>query len=298
MIINAANLALAFKGFKSIYSDAYLKAEVDWDKIAMTVSSESEGEEYGWLGAFPQLREWIGPREVKNLAAHGFKIQNRKFESTVSVPRTKIEDDKLGTFKPVFSEMGELARTHPEGLVFALLAAGFDTDCFDGQPFFDADHPGKDKDGNATTFSNIQTGSGPAWFLLDTSRAVKPIIWQERQGYEFNALTESSNPHVFLNDEYLYGVRARVNAGFGLWQLAFGSKAELNRANYSSARATMMDFRSSEGRLLGVKPKTLVVPPSLEDAALELLNTETLDGGATNPYRGTAELIVTPYLSA
>ncbi len=298
MIINAANLALAFKGFQSVYTDAYLNAEVNWDKIAMTVTSEGESEEYGWLGAFPQLREWIGPREVKNLAAHGFAIQNKKFESTVAVPRDKIEDDKLGTFKPIFSEMGELARTHPEELVFALLASGFTAECFDGQPYFDADHPAKDKDGNATTFSNFQDGAGEPWFLLDTSRNIKPIIFQERKKYEFTALTESNNPHVFFEDEYLYGVRARVNAGFGLPQLAFGSKATLNRTNYASARALMMDFRSSEGRILGIKPKTLVVPPSLEDAALELLNTETLDGGGTNPYKGTADLIVTPWLSA
>jgi micrococcal nuclease len=31
-----------------------------------------------------------------------------------------------------------------------------------------------------------------------------------------------------MSEEYRYGVRARCNAGFGLWQLAYASKAELN----------------------------------------------------------------------
>jgi len=78
-------------------------------------------------------------------------------------------------------------------------------------------------------------------------------------------MTRPDNEHVFKNDEYLYGVRARVNAGYGLWQLAFGSKADLTAANYAAARAAMMDFRADGERVLGVRPTTLVVPPSLED---------------------------------
>lgn len=144
----------------------------------------------------------------------------------------------------------------------------------------------------------MQDGAGPAWYLLDTSRAVKPLIWQEREAYEFQALTAHSDSHVFLNDEYLYGVRARVNAGFGLWQLGFGSKADLTPANYAAARAAMMDYRADGGRVLGINPTTLVVPPALEDAALHVLNTEIKDGGGSNPWKGTAELIVTPFLSA
>jgi phage major head subunit gpT-like protein len=298
MLINATNLNLVYDGFKSVYTDAYLAAEVHWDKVAMAVSSEGASETYGWLGQLPQLREWIGPRHVKNLTAHGFTIENRKFESTTSIPRDSIADDKLGVFKPAFSEMGQLARTHPEELVFGLLGAGFTTTCFDGQNFFDTDHPSKDKNGAEITVSNTSTGAGPAWFLLDTSRAVKPIIWQEREKYEFTALNRPDDQNVFLNDEYLFGVRARVNAGFGLWQLAYGSTATLDDTAYAAARAAMMGYRSAEGRLLGIKPTTLVVPPALEEAALYLLNAETKDGGGSNPYAKTADLIVTPWLEA
>ncbi|SMX50918.1 Mu-like prophage major head subunit gpT family protein [Maliponia aquimaris] len=298
MLVNEQNIDLVFRGFKETYTDAFLNAAVNWEKIAMKVSSEGSEETYGWLGGVPQLREWIGQRVVWGLQAHGFTIRNRKFESTVSVPRENIADDKLGVFKPAFSQMGELARTHPEELIFALLASGFDTLCFDGQSFFDTDHPVTGPDGVTINVSNSGGGSGTAWFLLDTSRTVKPTLWQERERYEFTMLTRAEDRNVFMNDEYLYGVRARVNAGFGLWQLAYGSKQTLNATNYAAARAAMMGYKSSEGRILGVRPTTLVVPPSLEDAALKLLNTETLDGGASNPYKGTAELIVTPYLGA
>lgn len=296
MIINGTNLDLVFKGFKTVYTDAFLSAPVNWDKIAMTVNSTGRDETYGWLGQFPQLREWIGPRHVKNLEAHSFTIVNRDFESTVSIRRNDLADDRYGVYKPSFSEMGQLARRHPEEMVMGLLARGFSETGFDGQNFFDTDHPIKDADDNEVTVSNMQDGTEPPWFLLDTSRAVRPIIWQERENYDFQAMTDATNPHVFMNDEYIYGVKARVNAGFGLWQLAFGSKAALSGENYAAARAAMMGFKSDGGRILGVTPTTLVVPPQLEEKALEILNAERDASGATNVWQDTAKLIVSPYL--
>lgn len=297
MIINEQTLDLAFRGFKTLYSDAFDAAPSHKDKIAMTVPSSSRDETYGWLGQFPQLREWIGPRHVHNLMAHGFTITNRKFESTVAIRRDDPSDDKLGLFKPSFSEMGYLARHHPEELVFGLPASGFTETGYDGQYHFDTDHPQFDRDGNQVSVSNIQAGASTPWYLLDTSRAVKPLIWQERETYPFTAITAPDDAHVFMNDEYIYGVRARVNAGFGLWQLGIGSKATLDATNYAAARAAMMDFRADGGRILGVRPTTLVVPPALESAALKLLNSEYGPGGETNEWKGTAELIVTPFIA-
>ncbi|MFC3059418.1 Mu-like prophage major head subunit gpT family protein [Paenirhodobacter populi] len=248
MLINSQNLDLIFKGFKAVYSDATINAPVNYDKVAMVVPSASRDETYGWIGEFPQMREWIGPRQIKSLSAHDFTIKNLTFESTVEVPRNAISDDRIGIFKPMFAEMGQMARRHPDELVFGLLKSGFDTLCYDGQSFFDTDHPVLDKSGTTTvTISNMQAGTGEPWFLLDTSRAVRPIIWQEREPYEFQGITDATDERVFMLDKYLYGVRARVNAGFGLWQLAFGSKAELTAGNYAAARAAMQGFRAARG---------------------------------------------------
>ena len=123
---------------------------------------------------------------------------------------------------------------------------------------------------------------------------MRPLIWQERETYEFQSVTESNDDYVFSKDEYLYGVRARVpdlnGAGYGLWQLTFGSKATLDATNYAAARAAMMNFRSDTGRILGIKPNVLVVPQpfysrALEAAALALVNTEYGSAGASNPWK-------------
>lgn len=126
---------------------------------------------------------------------------------------------------------------------------------------------------------------------------MRPMIWQERLPYEFQQMTETNNPHVFMQDEYVYGVRARVNAGFGLWQLAWGSKQPLNPANYAIARAAMQNMKGDGGRILGVMPNVLVVPPSLETDARTLLKAATSATGASNPWFESADLIVTPYIA-
>jgi len=61
------------------------------------------------------------------------------------------------------------------------------------------------------------------WFLICTRRVVKPVIFQSRIPVEFAAL-EANSENGFMRDQYVYGVRARYNVGFGLWQMAYGSQ--------------------------------------------------------------------------
>lgn len=66
-----------------------------------------------------------------------------------------------------------------------------------------------------------------AWFLLDTKRPIKGVILQQRSDVpvEFSALDSTNgNEAAFLRDRFHYGVRARYNVGYGLWQAAFGGK--------------------------------------------------------------------------
>ena len=61
------------------------------------------------------------------------------------------------------------------------------------------------------------------WFVLATCGVIKPVILQSRTPVEFAAL-EADSESGFMRDEYIYGVRARYNAGYGLWQMAYGSQ--------------------------------------------------------------------------
>lgn len=61
------------------------------------------------------------------------------------------------------------------------------------------------------------------WFLLCTNKFLKPLILQNREKMKFTSLTRDTDPAVFMRDEYLYGCDCRDAAGFGFWQMAFGS---------------------------------------------------------------------------
>lgn len=298
MTPNAENLSLMQKNFNTLFNRALAQAPSHYRKVAMVVPSSTGEENYGWLSAMPAIREWIGDRVIHNLSVEGFKLRNREFEATVEVRRTVIEDDKYGVYAPMFEKMGADAARHPDKLTLGLLKQGFTETCYDGQYFFDTDHPVGGVGGETpVSVSNMQEGSGPAWFLLDCSQVLKPLVFQNRLSYEMERVDRPNDERVFFSGSYFYGVRARCNAGFGLWQLAFGSKAALNAANYSAARVAMMNFTQDNGEPLGVTPTHLVVPPSLEAAGLQLLNAEQDAAGASNVWSNTAELVVTPYVN-
>lgn len=298
MTPNADNLTSLFTSYTAVFNKAMAAAPVYHDKIAMRVPSSTRENQYGWLAALPSMREWLGDRVVNKLAIEGFAIKNRDFEATVSVKRNDIEDDQYGVYSPIFEKMGRDAAQHPDKLVLSLLKAGFATTCYDGQFFFDTDHPvGGVGDVPVASVSNFQGGSGAPWFVLDASQALKPLVFQDRQAPTMERIEDETNQRVFLSGDYFYGVRSRCNAGYGLWQLAYGSKEALSIANYEAARAAMMSFKQDNGDPLNLRPTHLVVPPSMEAAALAIVKAATLDNGATNIWAGSAEVIVTAFVA-
>lgn len=292
MIVSQRSLQTLHRGFSAAFRDGFGSAAPD-TLPAMDVRSTTSEEEYGWLGQWPGMREWVGERVLRGVAQHGYVIRNRKFETTVEVLRDDIEDDRFGVYGPMFRELGRAAAAHPAEIVYGALKDGFETVCYDGQYFFDTDHPVGGK-----SVSNSGGGAGTAWFLLDLSRTIRPIIFQRRRDYEIEALIDPRDERAFMRDAFVYGVSARVNAGYGLWQLAYGSKQELTAANYGAARAALLGASGDEGRPLGCMPTHLVVPPALEEKALEILNAERDAAGATNVWKGTAKPHVTPWLAA
>ena len=72
----------------------------------------------------------------------------------------------------------------------------------------------------------------------------------------------------------------------------------LAQAGYGAARTAMRKFKDEEGRPLQVRPNVLMVSPALEDTANALINTDRLEDGKPNPYKGTAEVIVNDWLTS
>lgn len=297
MIINSTNLRNLGTAWNAAFKRGLGMADVKRKLISTEVPSSTSENEYGWLGQFPGMREWLGDRVINSIKSYGYTIKNKDWEDTIGVPRNAIKDDNIGIFSTMFEEMGRAAEVHPDQLIWALLKAGFFTECYDGQYFFDTDHPVLDEAGNTTSVANTDGGSGTPWFLFDDTRALKPLIFQMREKLNFVAKDNPDDDNVFNRKEFLYGVDARYNVGFGFWQYIWGSKQDLTPANYGIARAALGSMKGDYGRPLGNVGKVLVVPSSLESKGLKILNNEMAAGGETNEWKGTARLEVVPWLA-
>ena len=309
MIITPQSVTALMRNYRQEFQGALAAATSDWDRVAMRVPSSTRGNTYGWLGQFPKFREWIGDRVIRDMKAQAYTLENKTFESTFGISRDDMEDDNLGIYSPVVQEMGRAAATFAdEECVFPLFNLGFNQSCYDGQNFFDPEHPvyaNVDGTGAATSVSNYDAGpddasgnpTNPAWYLLDTSRAIRPFIYQDRRAPSFRTMNSMEDESVFTSNLFRFGADARGNGGFGLWQLAYASTqpltAESFRAAYDAMRATQADG----GRPLGIKATHLVCDTSLEAAADGIINVDRLANGAANINYHKVQVLATPWLN-
>lgn len=307
MQITTPNLTYLFNGWQLIFNQDYQDTKPWWDQIATRRPSTTEQETYGWSSRVPQLREWVGERQMRSVGTYAQIIVNRDFEDTVEVDRNKILDDTYGIYEFSMRDLGRAARKWPDTLLLSVLLNGQTQAAYDGQNFFDTAHPidrfpgqtaagtqqnywasglpltfdnyltvratmmaYKGEDGlplgvvpntlvvapqneviakliceaasvapqtmNATTMvganDNVLRGtarvvvvpelaSDPGgWYLLDTSKSIKPFIFQDRQAPNIITLRDPSNENVFKRKKFVFGVDVRGNAAGGLWWLA------------------------------------------------------------------------------
>lgn len=303
LIVNKDALNNIFTSLKTTFNNAFDAAPSVWDKIAMKVTSTTASNDYKWLSKFPKMRRWIGEKHVKSLEAFKYVVVNEDFEATVEVERNDIEDDNLGIYAPAAQGAGESSKQLPDEIIFELVNGGFTGLCFDGQYFFDVDHPVrnpatglaasvsnhgvaaltiatqaaamasigaartamrkfKDDEGRSLNVipnvllvppaledianalntadrfedgkSNLYKGmftvivdgrltSDTAWFLLDTTKSVKPFVYQERKAPVFVSQTDMNANDVFNRKVYKFGAEARAAGGYAFWQLGYGS---------------------------------------------------------------------------
>lgn len=293
MVINQQNMNSLFIGYNTAFNKGFGDAEINYPKVAMIVPSSTRETTYAWMGQIPNMREWIGEREVQNLVGYDYTIKNKTFELTTKVPVNDIADDQYGVYAPVFSEMGLSAKKHPDVLTFELMGKGFLEKCYDGETFFSTHHPiGRNKKKSQSNmgskklsatayaearqammvikgesgrslnivpdllvvapqneavarellFADLIAGStninkntcdllvvpeltdyAEQWYLLCTKRYIKPFVYQERESAKLVCKNKETDDNVFYDDEVVYGVKARYNVGFGLWQMAYGS---------------------------------------------------------------------------
>lgn len=130
------------KGLLTSFFEGYNVSAPQADDIAMRVPSTARSEDYAWLGQLPRMRKMNGERIPNKLKDFGFTIVNDEYEDSIEVKRADLKDDQTGKYGPLVRSIGEAAKMYPDEVIFGtLLPNGFSSLCYDGQYFFDVDHP-------------------------------------------------------------------------------------------------------------------------------------------------------------
>lgn len=140
MVLNAASLRAAATGHRALFLKGFEYAQPVHMPFMEETTSTGAIETYHFGGDLPQLREWIGERQIQNLDHFDFELKNKTWESTIAISREAFEDDALGTYAARIRGMGAAAALHPDVLFAELLEGGWTGNAYDGKKFFAANH--------------------------------------------------------------------------------------------------------------------------------------------------------------
>lgn len=159
MLLNRATSDILFTGYNAQFQAAHQALPKYYEKVATVMPSGTTTELYHWIAQLPGMREWIGARQKNNVALRDYTLTNKNFEDTIALDKFKVKDDTHGAFAQTVWAFGQAVAKWPDEQIAAVIEAGTTDLCFDGQYFFDTDHPYSLDDSSLGTYSNLLTGS-------------------------------------------------------------------------------------------------------------------------------------------
>lgn len=158
--LTGAKLSEANVSVNMMFKTALSREVPLWYKDVTTeVTSGGAANKYPFMGVMSPVREWLGDRIYDMIARHVFQVVNKTFEKSVEVPVDDIEDDQIGSYDQLVSQVGYQCLQWPQDQVLAALQAGGSSLCFDGQYFFDTDHPTDPGVAGSSTYANLFTST-------------------------------------------------------------------------------------------------------------------------------------------
>lgn len=146
-MLDAAKILANSVSFNTRFQRVLEETENDrrtlYTKIASVFPSDNPVETYSWLGQVPQMKRWIGDRELHKLRAEKYAITNYDWANGIEVTKDDLRDDKLGL---VASRIGDLAKQGVKAVdrqVANILNNAFTSTGglgYDGQYLIDTDH--------------------------------------------------------------------------------------------------------------------------------------------------------------
>lgn len=163
--------------FQQDFAGAFGARKDRWQEKAYRATSNAYRTVHHWLAAQPEMRKWVGARIINNLISRGFELKNEDWEYTFAVDRNDIFYDNLGAYEDRGRIAGDVAARWFEKVVTDAMLAGDTTLCWDGQYFYDVDHPVNIDDAGGGTYSNklssLPLTAANLWSVCATMMAYK-----------------------------------------------------------------------------------------------------------------------------
>ena len=140
MALTDAQVQAVKRDITHFFGQAASAAMPIYSRYCTVIPSSSLDEKYGFLGASPGMREWLGDRHFNEMRAADYTLANKAWESSLKMDRFTMEDDRYGGLQESIGDLAEEAVYHPDELLFDIINAGESGTCFDGQFFYDTDH--------------------------------------------------------------------------------------------------------------------------------------------------------------
>lgn len=139
MELNPNVLSAMRTAFNMKFQEAFDATETVYEKFCMIEGDPGHSAvEFPFLETFAFMREWIGPRQAKNLKSQSLRVVERAFEDTVRIRVRDIETDNWKQYAVLIAQMGQAGRQLWDRLsAEALTGSG---KWIDGKTFFHASH--------------------------------------------------------------------------------------------------------------------------------------------------------------
>lgn len=126
MDINRANMDVFFEDLDVRFTEGFNTpgGTPILTSAGMVVPSTSAQGVHAWLNQIPNMREWLGDRQAKNIRSNKLTVVNRLFEDTLEIERVDIEDDSYGMYAPLSGLMGSNAAAFKDEVVVEALLNG------------------------------------------------------------------------------------------------------------------------------------------------------------------------------
>lgn len=159
MLLNRTTSQILFTGYNMQFQSAFAATEQLWQGFATKMPSGTETELYNWIAQLPGLEEVAGPAKLRNVPLRDYTLTNKKFKGRITLDKYKVRDDTHGAFAQTAYAFGESVAKWPDEQIAAAVEAATTNLCYDGQYFFDTDHPYSIDDASLGTYSNKLVGA-------------------------------------------------------------------------------------------------------------------------------------------